>query len=845
MNPMLDRMFSRVSSLLLGVGRHAVRPHHAIAVALAGFLAACSPGDSAGPDAEPAQYGALEVTLSGVPNGSQGIVTISGPSGTQTLHSSGSVPGLAPGTYTLSAANLVIDGAVYEASPATQAVTVAAGSTPTAASITWTLITGSISISISGLPGGDAANLVITGPNGFATTVSASGTVNGLKPGTYTIDAQRVLSGGFSYDAIVPLQVVSVVAQLAPATTSVAYLIASGALTITVDGLPGSTLGMVRIAGPAGYQHVVGATTTLVNLTPGTYSLAADPVTTGNGTATFVASPDAQSVTIVASTVPVEAVVSYALAAGVNLRIDGAYITQAVQAYDGSVPLVANRSALLRVFVRASQVNSVQPAVRVRFYAGTALVQALTINAPTASVPTTVTEGVLGSSWNATLSGTLLQPGLSMLVDVDPSGTIAETDEADNAWPPTGTPQPLDVRVVSTLGVRLVPIHQSVNGLTGNVSDGNMATYLAPLERMFPVAGLDADVHAGYTTDQPALASGGGNWSAVLSELLALRVAEGSSRYYYGVAKVGYTSGVAGLGYIGAPASMGWDHLPSGAEVMAHELGHNFGRWHAPCGGPAQVDGNWPHPTHPGAIVGSYGYDIVAHELKPRTQFDLMSYCDPAWVSDYTYKAVLNYRLANPDVSGTSFQGRADAPVRGTSGPVERSLLIWGRIEAGQVILEPAFEVEAPASLPARSGPHRIDARDATGQVLFSLTFEGERMDHAGDPNDRFFAFAVPVSRLRGGTLASLRLTSGTRQAERRATTMGPAPATPALTRLGARARVSWPASSAGALVRNARTGAVLAISRGNRVDIPAVTDELDVVLSDGVRSSRTRVRPQ
>jgi hypothetical protein len=45
--------------------------------------------------------------------------------------------------------------------------------------------------------------------------------------------------------------------------------------------------------------------------------------------------------------------------------------------------------------------------------------------------------------------------------------------------------------------------------------------------------------------------------------------------------------------------------------------------------------------------------------------------------------------------------------------------------------------------------------------------------------------------------------------------------------------------------VRNARTGRILAITRGASVDVPAGSDELEVVVSDGVRSSRTRVRPQ
>ena len=49
---------------------------------------------------------------------------------------------------------------------------------------------------------------------------------------------------------------------------------------------------------------------------------------------------------------------------GLNLCVDGAYITQAVQTFDNSVPLVAGRNALLRVFVRANTANSAQPAVR-------------------------------------------------------------------------------------------------------------------------------------------------------------------------------------------------------------------------------------------------------------------------------------------------------------------------------------------------------------------------------------------------------------------------------------------------------------------------------------------------
>ena len=61
-----------------------------------------------------------------------------------------------------------------------------------------------------------------------------------------------------------------------------------------------------------------------------------------------------------------------------------------------------------------------------RFYNGATLVNTVTIPAPTASVPTTIDEGTITSSWNTTLTGTSLQPGLRMLVDVDPSNAVAE-----------------------------------------------------------------------------------------------------------------------------------------------------------------------------------------------------------------------------------------------------------------------------------------------------------------------------------------------------------------------------------------------------------------------------------
>jgi hypothetical protein len=84
-----------------------------------------------------------------------------------------------------------------------------------------------------------------------------------------------------------------------------------------------------------------------------------------------------------------------------------------------------------------------------------------------------------------------------------------------------------------------------------------------------------------------------------------------------------------------------------GGSTMAQEIAHNFGRRHAPCGGPANVDPNYPAPN---ASIMEYGFDdsaVTATGMdvavySPANYRDFMSYCDPAWISPYTFKALFN-----------------------------------------------------------------------------------------------------------------------------------------------------------------------------------------------------------
>jgi hypothetical protein len=689
-------------------------------------------------------------------------------------------------------------------------------------------------VQVTGLPAGTSADLVVSGPEGFNRTLTASETLTALTPGTYAVSASNVTSGNSSFVATPASQSVTVGRSDTPSSAVVIYGPVDGALTVTVVGLPPGTSAAITVSGPNGFSQPVTATQTLTGLAPGSYVV--DAATVSSGGAQYTGNPATQTVSVAASATA-SAGVAYTtgVSSGLDLRIDGLYLTQSVQTYSGSVPLVKGRDGFLRVFVTASQANASAPTVRVRFYNSGVLASTVVINAPGASVPQSPNEGTLSSSWNIPVSKTLIQANLSILADVDPTNAVAESDETDNEFPASGTPLALDVRDASTFNVRLVPVRQSVNGSVGNVSSANKDQFLTTTMKIHPLAAYDADVRATYTTSAPAVDAGNSNsaWTTILSELATLRTADGNSRYYYGVLHPSYTSGVAGIGYIGGQAALGWDNLPSGADVAAHEWGHNWGRQHSPCGGATSPDPNYPYAN---AAIGVYGFDLTTSTLKPPTATDVMGYCNNQWISDYTYRGVLNYRAASPAVASAFSQA------------MQPCLLIWGRIVDGQPVLEPAFEVVTRPSLPAHGGPYTVEGRDDAGSRVFSLSFSPEQV--ADDPHgEQQFSFAVPLQSDRATQIASLRMGGGGREATiRRSYRMTPQTRSgpvPIQARRSAPGRVAlrWDASSHPmVMVRDATTGQILSLARGGVAELFTDRTDLDLVVSNRVQSRQVRV---
>jgi hypothetical protein len=523
-----------------------------------------------------------------------------------------------------------------------------------------------------------------------------------------------------------------------------------------------------------------------------------------------------------------------------------AYLVQSVQRRDGSVPMVAGRPATLRVFATGDAVNFFQPDVEATFFLDGEEVGRRRFGlARGGSVPRVVDEAAFENTWAVDVPAQWVQPGLAFSVRLDPDGLLPLTNPSPVRFPAEGS-RAVDVRVVPDLEIRFVPIHQNRLGTTGSITAGSAATWTRFLEDVFPIAGISRDVRAAYHTDA-VTSRGQTDWEQLIQEIWALRVLDGDDRYYYGVLR--RSGSYAGLGYVGFPVAIGWDEMgfasgddiPRAYTVFAHEMGHNFGRWHAPACNPGSgLDANYPYF---GGVAGVFGLHRTRGEITGRDMPDLMGYCNPMWVSDYTYEGVLDFRL---ELEEERRQWGLDE----AAGP---GLLVWGSVTDGHVTLEPAVAVERAATTPSGDGDLVVEGRAADGRLLFRQAATAMAFSH-GPGNRRAFSTVVPLSGADQAAVHDIRVTGpGVREGVRRgrlarspgtaqALAAGRAPSFSSVRRRPGSTELAWDAEAYPlVVVREAGTGTVVSLARRGRLVLPMDEEQLTFDVSDGVRTVRAR----
>ena len=91
-----------------------------------------------------------------------------------------------------------------------------------------------------------------------------------------------------------------------------------------------------------------------------------------------------------------------------------------------------------------------------------------------------------------------------------------------------------------------------------------------------------------------------------------------------------------------------------------------------------------------------------------------------------------------------------NAPALAADAARARRLLLWGGVGAqGQLRLDPAFVLDAPAKLPEADGPYRLEGFGTGGARAFSLNFAVDEADHGGGG----FLFMIPFDEKWRGAL--------------------------------------------------------------------------------------------
>jgi VCBS repeat protein len=365
-----------------------------------------------------------------------------------------------------------------------------------------------------------------------------------------------------------------------------------------------------------------------------------------------------------------------------EISVDGLEVTQTVQDMAHSVPLVANKQAVIRAYVSAETNHTISVrgklTVRKLFPLGSSSTLTSVGNAElvhTEKDQLKPKREEIAKSLNFRLPSGFDNSGIIL-------ATLTEVTDAS-----TGTPIACSNCAVTNRAAifrNSSPLRVRVIGL--RYTDGSPPQSYAPSTLDYQL--IQSWLGRGYPTHQVLMSTrlvnasntwpfGCGQANAQIAGIRNLDVNGGSvdaRTHYYGLVADGggfmrgcaAVPGTAQPSAIGSgptgPGTFGWDTDGSyGDWYTAHELGHTFGRSHVggTCG-EAGTDSNYPFDDgqlsnsdsrFTGLDVGDPARSINMQALPGETWHDVMSYCQNQWVSSYTYDHIQQRLAAEQSVT--------------------------------------------------------------------------------------------------------------------------------------------------------------------------------------------------
>lgn len=301
-----------------------------------------------------------------------------------------------------------------------------------------------------------------------------------------------------------------------------------------------------------------------------------------------------------------------------------------------SLPIIAGREALVRVFVTGGS-GAIGAHMKLN---GDARDASATIDGDSK-------EDTLTSTINFSIPGVALTESTAIDLTIDGSPSKASAK--------------LNAQAKGELQIAIVPFRYTADG-SNRVPDLSTATLVRwneGLANVLPVSSIKTSIQPVVDLSIKLDPKGTG-FSDWLTKLLAVRKADGAKGVIYaGLASPGDSGGsFCGSGCVtalapdtttlsadtlGFVATMFPDSAAQDVESLAFNVGLALGRKIVGCGSMPGADTKYPHE---GGKIGVLGYDRVAKKLVPTTSYDVMAYCSPKWISDYTFSAMFTRIVA-------------------------------------------------------------------------------------------------------------------------------------------------------------------------------------------------------